>query len=51
MKTNRDRPLVMIADRDALERAQLKAVLKLKGFNVIEASNGPEAISLAMRHS
>ena len=48
MKSNNDAPLVMIADRDALERAQLKAVLKLKGFRVIEASNGPEAIALAM---
>jgi len=38
----------MIADRDVLERAQLKAVLKLKGFGVIEASNGPEAIALAI---
>lgn len=48
MKTNRDRPLIMIADRDALERAQLKAVLKLKGFIATEASNGPEMIGLAI---
>ena len=48
MKTKRDRPLVMIADRDAVERAQLKAVLKLNGFGVIEAANGPEAIALAI---
>lgn len=38
----------MVADRDPLERAQLKAVLKVKGFRVIEAAHGPQAIALAM---
>ena len=42
-------PLVMVADRDDLERAQLKAVLKLRGFRVIEAGDGPEAIELAIK--
>ena len=47
MKKNTS-PLVMVADRDDLERAQLRAVLKLKGFRVIEAGDGPEAIELAI---
>jgi CheY-like chemotaxis protein len=47
--TNEDTsPLVMIADRDDMERAQLGAILKLKGFRVIEAGDGPEAIELAI---
>ena len=41
-------PLVMVADRDDMERAQLRAILKFKGFRVIEAGNGPEAIELAI---
>lgn len=40
-------PLVMIADNDEEERGLLKAVLKLKGFKVVEAANGQEAINLA----
>jgi adenylate cyclase len=40
-------PLVMIADHDEDERCLLKAILKLKGFTVVEAANGREAISLA----
>jgi len=41
-------PLVMVADRDDMERAQLRAILKFKGFRVIEAGDGPEAIELAI---
>ena len=37
----------MIADDDDDERCLLKAVMKLKGFNVVEAANGQEAIDLA----
>jgi len=48
MKSNHQPALVMVADRDSVERAQLKAVLKLKGFRVIEAAQGPQAIALAM---
>ena len=48
MKNHNHPPLIMVADRDPLERAQLKAVLKVKGFRVIEAAQGPEAIALAM---
>ncbi len=40
-------PLIMIADNDEEERAILKAVLKLKGFQVVEAANGQQAINLA----
>jgi CheY-like chemotaxis protein len=39
----------MIADHDNDERAILKAVLKLKGFHVVEAWNGQQAIDLANR--
>jgi len=48
MKSNNQPPLILVADRDSVERAQLKAVLKLKGFRVIEAAQGPQAIALAM---
>ena len=41
-------PLIMIADRDDDERCLLRAILKLKGFNVIEARDGQEAIDLAI---
>lgn len=41
-------PLVMVADRDDMERAQLRAILKFRGFRVIEAGDGPEAIELAI---
>ena len=40
-------PLVMIADNDDEERCILKAILKLKGFKVVEAADGQEAINLA----
>ena len=50
MNTRSGAPLIMVADRDELERAQLKAILKLKGFQVIEASTGPMMIELAMQH-
>jgi CheY-like chemotaxis protein len=42
-------PLVMIADSDEDERGLLKSVLKLKGFKVIEARDGQEALNLAIR--
>ena len=48
MKSKNSSPLVMVADRDDLERAQLRAVLKFKGFRVIEAADGPEAIEVAI---
>jgi DNA-binding response OmpR family regulator len=42
-------PLVMIADSDDEERGFLKEVLKLEGFKVIEATDGQEALNLAIR--
>ena len=42
------RPLIMIADHDEDERCLLRAILKLKGFNVIEARDGQETIDLAI---
>ena len=42
-------PLVMIADNDDEERCILKAILKLNGFNVVEAADGQEAINLATK--
>lgn len=41
-------PLVMVADRDEMERAQLRAILKFKGFRVIEAGDGLQAIEIAI---
>ena len=38
----------MVADHDEDERCLLRAILKLKGFNVIEARDGQEAIDLAI---
>src|SRR6266404_5924224 len=40
--------LIVIADQDEDERCLLRAVLKLKGFRVIEARDGQEAIELAI---
>ena len=45
--SNRKVPTVLIADNDEDERRLLKAVLKLKGFKVVEAAHGQEAIDLA----
>jgi CheY-like chemotaxis protein len=48
MKTINKSPLILVADRDEFERAQLRAILKLKGFRVIEAADGLQAIELAL---
>src|SRR5215831_12157084 len=40
-------PIIMIADSDEDERTLLKSILKLIGFRVVEASDGPQAIRLA----
>src|SRR5262245_53399979 len=50
MKPKPTSPLIMVADRDEMERGFLKAVLNLKGFRVIEAADGREVISLATKH-
>ena len=43
----RRKQLIMLADRDDDERGLLKAILRLKGFRVVEAADGLEAIRLA----
>jgi CheY-like chemotaxis protein len=40
-------PLIMVADSDEDERCMLRAVLKLKGFSVVVAADGEQAIHLA----
>jgi CheY-like chemotaxis protein len=40
--------LIVIADQDDDERCLLRAMLKLKGFNVIEARDGREAVEVAI---
>jgi len=40
--------LIVIADHDEEERCLLRAILKLKGFNVIEARDGREVVELAV---
>jgi|GEM_PF-773209 len=39
--------LIMVADPDEDERCLLRSVLRLKGFNVIEAADGRQVINLA----
>jgi CheY-like chemotaxis protein len=48
MSTKRKRilPLIMIADPDEEERGLMRAILKLVGFDVIEATNGHQAVKL-----
>ncbi len=46
-KHERKLPLIMIADADEDERTLMKAILKLVGFNVIEALDGREVVRLA----
>lgn len=48
MRATRKRvlPLIMIADPDEEERGLMKAILKLAGFDVIEATDGQQAVKL-----
>jgi CheY-like chemotaxis protein len=41
---------VLIADDDEVVRGSLVAVLRSEGYEVDEASNGIEAVSLALKH-
>src|SRR5262245_17074625 len=50
-KHKRKLPLIMIADADEEERALMEAILKLVGFEVIEALDGPQAVRLAKEQS
>ena len=45
---NQSSPTVMVADNDDDERGLLKSILELKGFQVVEAMNGQEAIEVAV---
>ena len=49
--TDEDHPLltIMIADHDEENRCLLKSILELKGFVVLEAKNGEEAVEVATR--
>jgi CheY-like chemotaxis protein len=44
-------PVIMIADTDEDERGLLKAILKLIGFKVVEAWDGPQLMRLVQRES
>ena len=50
-KPKRKRPLIMIADADEEERALMRAILKLAGFDVIEAWDGRQVVKLAKAQS
>jgi len=45
-----DQPIltIMVADNDEDNRCLLKSILELKGFVVLEASNGQEAVDVAI---
>jgi len=45
-KRKRKLPLIMIADPDEEERGLMRAILKLVGFDVIEATNSHQAVKL-----
>lgn len=45
-KRKRKLPLIMIADPDEEERGLMRAILKLVGFDVIEATNSHQAAKL-----
>ena len=46
-----DQPVltIMVADNDEDNRCLLKSILELKGFFVLEATNGQEAVDLAVQ--
>ena len=48
LQKNQTLPLILIAERDEDERCLLRAILRLKGFNVIEAADGQEAVDLTL---
>jgi DNA-binding response OmpR family regulator len=47
----RKRPIIIIADPDEEERALMRAILKLVGFQVIEATHADQVVKLARRQS
>ena len=42
-------PTIMVADSDDDERCLVKSILELKGFTVLEALDGQEAVDIAVR--
>ncbi len=46
---NQPIPTIMVADNDDDSRYLLKSLLELKGFQVLEANDGQEAIDTAIR--
>ncbi|MBC8030677.1 MAG: response regulator [Pyrinomonadaceae bacterium] len=49
MSWNELLPTIMVADSDEDERCLMKSILELKGFQVLEALDGQEAIEIAVR--
>ena len=45
-----DRPLILIVDADLDSRAIFRTALEWRGYSVVEASEGPQALELARRH-
>ena len=45
----RRQPVILIADPDEEERSLLRAILKLVGFQVIEATNADQVVKIARR--
>jgi CheY-like chemotaxis protein len=50
-RPHRKQPTIMIADHDDDERGLLRAILKLIGFQVVEASDTQQAIDLIRQKS
>ncbi len=50
MRDNDSKPLVLIADDDAVTRAMVRSWLDDSGYDVISANDGDEALSLATEH-
>lgn len=51
MSLNQSFPTVLIAESDDDTRYLLRSMLELKGFQVLEANNGQEAIDITLRKS
>jgi two-component system, cell cycle response regulator len=50
LRDNDSKPLVLIADDDAVTRAMVRSWLDDSGYDVISANDGDEALSLATEH-
>jgi CheY-like chemotaxis protein len=46
---NESMPTILVAESDDDARFLLKSLLELKGFNVLEANDGEEAVDIALR--